>query len=59
MKKMLLRRCDVLQLLGIDPKTFQKIVDAGVLMPVFLHPNARAMYRRSDIEKLIENGCQQ
>ena len=48
----LLRRAQVVQLTGCDPKTLRKMVECGVLT-VFRTPGGQRRYRKSEILKVL------
>jgi len=56
--QMLLMRKEAARALGVGVRTFDKIVDAGVLKPVRLRPGGRRYYRSADVAKLAEKGCE-
>tara|TARA_Y100000593_G_scaffold33336_1_gene65587 strand:- start:11511 stop:11705 length:195 start_codon:yes stop_codon:yes gene_type:complete len=53
MKKLLLRRGEVCDLLGISNKVLTKFVAAGLVKPRKF-PGCRAFYYRPEIERLVE-----
>ena len=58
--KLLLRRSEVIQCLGITSRELSKMVDAGLIQKIYLaggKKGSNAYYRRVDIVKLA--GCEQ
>jgi len=56
MQKLLLRRREVCDLLGVDCQMVRKMVQCGVLNQIFLVPGGRAHYKRAEVEGLIKPG---
>jgi predicted site-specific integrase-resolvase len=57
-EKLLLRRGEVLELLGVTDRILTRMVREGVIKPVQF-PGCRAFYRRADILEAIDRHEQQ
>jgi excisionase family DNA binding protein len=44
------------EILGVSPRTFQKIVRAGAIKPVRISGLGRPRFRRADLDELIQTG---
>ena len=50
---MLVSQPEAARLLGVSIETLRRMVTAGSLAPVYLHPGAHPRLRRSDLERLV------
>jgi len=54
-KKVLLRRGEVRDWLGLDDNEVTKWIENGSLKPRYFRPRSRAFFVRKEIEQLIDN----
>ena len=54
----LIRRSQVMEMLGVSRWGMDKLVESGTLTAIPpIYPGARAHYRRSDVEKMTANNA--
>ncbi len=54
-EKALLRRGEVVRYLGVSDETLNEMIKEKVISPKYYKPGTRALFLRSQIEKLLEN----